>query len=208
MLPHKIVAFGSSSLAGVGDPENGGFMRRLKKWHEANDFRNLLYNLGISGDTTTQMVKRIKEEAILRKPGLIIIASGLNDTRRVGSKDAPKATSITDFKKNINELIKVGKNICDVVFISVYPIDDSKTAPLLYWSKDYYYFNSSASEYSQYVKEICKNEKIPYCDVFDEWMQWDYKKWLKEDGLHANAVGHERIYTVLKDFLSNLYKEN
>lgn len=207
MLPHRIVAFGSSSLAGVGDPENGGFMGRLKKWHESNDHKNLLYNLGIGGDTTGGMVKRILPEAVLRKPGLILIASGLNDTHRIGKNDAPCPTSPDDFKKNIRLLIKQGKTLGDVAFIGVYPIDETRTAPLTYWKKDIYFFLKDAIEYEQYVKDICQNQNVPYCDVFNKWLKEDYKKWLHEDGLHANATGHERIYKELKSFLQHLYKD-
>lgn len=207
MLPHKIVAIGSSSLAGVGDPQGGGFMGRLKKWHESNNFGNLLYNLGISGDTTTGMLKRLTSEASLRKPDLIIIASGLNDTRRIGKKDAPVTTPKDEFRNNITSLIKKGESLCDVVFVSVYPIDDTKTTPLAYWKKDYYYFMDIATEYAAIAKNVCNKENIPYFDVFNKWLETDYKKWLADDGLHANAEGHTRIYEELKNFLKDLYKD-
>lgn len=207
MLPSKIVVLGSSSLAGVGDPENGGFMGLLKKWHEWNNFKNILYNLGISGDTTSGMSKRLTLEASLRKPGLIIIASGLNDTIRTGSRTTPNVTSLDQFDENIKSLISQAKAMCDVVFVSVFPIDDKKTAPLAYWEKDYFYLLNDAIEYTKHVKDICEAENIPYCDIFNSWLQQDYKKWLHEDGLHPNKEGHKVIYEELKSFLENIYKD-
>lgn len=205
MLPHKVVAIGSSSLAGVGDPKGSGFIGRLKNWHESNDFRNILYNLGISGDTTTGMLKRLLPEASLRKPELIIIASGLNDTKRVGKIDAPVTTLEEIFKSNITRLITQAKSLCDVVFISVYPINDAKTAPLSYWKKNIYYLMKDAIKYTALAKDICLRQHIPYLDVFNKWLQKDYKNWLAEDGLHANSSGHKKIYEDLKNFLIKLY---
>lgn len=205
MVPNKIATFGGSSVAGVGDPEDSGFIGRLKKWHESQNFNNLLYNLGISGDTTTGMVQRLQSEASIRDPQLVIITTGLNDIYRKGNSKAPTKISPNDFQKNIKMLIKQGKSLSNVIFLSAYPIDESKTAPLTYWSKNIYYFMNDAIEYQRYVKDICTAAKIPYCDIFNEWLKTDYKQWLSEDGLHANPEGHRRIYETLKAFLENLY---
>ncbi len=200
MIPNRVVAIGSSSLFGVGDSDGGGFIGRLKKWHEGIDIRNSVYNLGIPGDTTTGMLKRFSEVSI-RKPNLILISSGLNDTRRIGKKNAPNTTPLPAFRNNIKALISEAREIADLVFISVYPIDEERTAPLTYWKKEYYYLFNDAKEYEAATKEICKQSNIAYVDNFSEWMAGDYKNWLFEDGLHANAQGHEKIFQGLKQRL-------
>ena len=206
MLPQRIVAIGSSSLFGLVDPQGGGYIGRLKTWHENQNINNKVYNLGISGDTTTGMLKRFPPEVSIRKPNLILITSGLNDTRKIGGKSKPPTTPVEQFKKNIETLIKKGKTLTDVVFISVFPIDDKKTSPLLYWNHDdYFYCMTDAIKYAKIVNSICETERVPYLDIFNEWLHQDYKQWLFEDGLHANAVGHEKIYKSLKSFLLNLY---
>lgn len=204
MLPKRIVAFGSSSLYGRVDPEGGGYIGRLRRWHESEDIHNAVFNLGISGDTTTGILKRLVSEASVRRPNLILITTGLNDTRRVGSKNASITTPVKQFKKNVEELITQARSLAKVIFISVYPIDDRRTTPLI--GTDYYYLLKDAKEYAKITKRICKSGRIPYLDIFNEWLKIDYLPYLYEDGLHANARGHQEIFHRLKNFLGELYK--
>ncbi len=206
MLARNIVAIGSSSLFGLVDPKHGGYIGRLKTWHEANDVNNKVYNLGISGDTTSGMLKRLSNETSVRKPDLILITTGLNDTRRVGSKESPSTTPIAQFEQNLKSLISEASRIAKVACVGVYPIDDSKTAPLFFWKKDYYYLMADAKDYERVTSEICKSENIPYLDIFNEWLRQDYANLLFEDGLHANELGHQKIFESLKQFLLDLYK--
>ncbi|HSW88796.1 MAG TPA: GDSL-type esterase/lipase family protein [Candidatus Saccharimonadales bacterium] len=206
MLPKKIVAIGSSTLFGRVDPQGGGYIGRLRSWHEENDPHNAVFNLGISGETTADMLKRLVSEAIIRNPNLIILTSGSNDTRRIGSKNSPVNTSLEQFRKNINEMIRQAKQIAPIVFVSIYPINESNTAPLRYWHDTYYYLLQDAIEYAQAVKEICNDNNIPYLDIFNKWLKEDYFEYLFEDGLHANAKGHEIIFNSLKLFLQSLYE--
>lgn len=207
MLPKHIVAFGSSSLHGLMDTQAGGFIDRLKKWHEGLHFKNLVYNLGISGDTTTGMVKRLIPEASIRKPNLILISPGTNDARRIGSRNASSVTPLERYKQNIVDLILQSKTLADVIFIGVFPIDDSKTAPLTYWGKDYFHLMKDIRVYEKMVRETCKEKDVPYMDTMSEWLKRDYTQWLFEDGLHANVIGHQMIFEQLQDLLLKLYPD-
>ena len=72
MLPSRIVAFGSSTVQGIGDPEGGGFVGRLRSWHEQYWEGNVTFNLGLAGDQTTKMLGRFNLEVPIRRPDLII----------------------------------------------------------------------------------------------------------------------------------------
>ncbi len=205
MLPKKIVAIGASDFFGMGDPEEGGFIGRFKRWHEMQDIHNFVYNLGIRGETTTQILQRLIPEAIPRKPQLLILTAGSNDIRRKGSKDAPLTTSIERFKKNILELIKQGRSLADVVFVSTYPFDETKTTPFSYWNKNNYYFLTDIIAYEKEVRDICTNENVPFLDIFNKWIDKEYLIWLHEDGQHANPIGHKIIFEDLKNYLEILY---
>lgn len=206
MLPRNIVAIGSSSLFGLVDPKHGGYIGRLKTWYETNDINNKVYNLGISGDTTTGILKRLLNEVSPRKPDLILITTGLNDTRRVRLKESPSTIPIKQFEQNLKLLISEGSKIAKVAFVGVYPIDDSKTTPLSFWKKNYYYLMLDAIAYEKITSSVCKSENIPYLDIFKEWLKQDYTNLLFEDDLHANELGHEKIFQSLKQFLLDLYK--
>jgi lysophospholipase L1-like esterase len=205
MLPQKIVVFGGSSIAGVGDPVGGGFIDRLKRWHQLQNPTNILFNLGVNGDTTNELISRLLPEAALRKPGLIIISVGSNDVYRKDSINAPKQTTLENYKSNIHKLIEQSLSLCPVVFLSAFPINESKTTPMKGWGHTTFYLKKDQEEYQEAAKQICLDLNIPYCDVYSEWLKHDYTTWLTEDGLHANPAGHEKVFIFLKNFLKNLH---
>lgn len=208
MLPEIIVAFGSSTLFGVADPQYGGYIGWLKKWHEQKNIHNKTYNLGISGQTTTDMLKRFENEVSIRKPQLIIFNAGSNDSRRIGTANSPNQVSLAKFKDNLKKIIRIGKSLANFIFISINPIDDSKTAPLSYWHhNDYYYFLEDSRKYREVEKELCIKEKIRYIDIFNQWLtNKNYTQFLYKDGLHPNSRGHKEIFLSLRDVIEKTYK--
>lgn len=206
MLPKRIVSIGASSCEGKVDPKGGGFVGRLRRWLESIDQHYHVYNLGVSGDTTSGMLKRFLQEAKPRKPELVIIMLGINDCRRDGSKNSPCDTPTSQFRENVSKLITQARSLTDkVLFISVYPIDESKTAPVS-WRK-VFYLEKDAGNYAGNMKQICKELKIDYLDIFNVWLKENYKnKYLADDGLHANSRGHEYIFEKVKDCLVKKYK--
>lgn len=206
MLPKTIVAIGTSTLYGRVDPQGGGYIGRLRRWHEKNDPHNAVFNLGISGETTDEILERLIPECKIRKPDLIILTSGSNDTRRIGSKNNPVTTSIQQFKKNVNLMIEQAKSLAPIMMTSIYPINEKQTVPLKYWHETHYYLLQDAIIYAQAARDICNNRHIPYLDIFNQWMKKDYYDLLFEDGLHANSKGHEMIFQQLKKFLKGLYQ--
>ncbi len=65
------MAVGASDFFGMGDTSQGGFMGRLKQWHEQQSDRNFFYNLSVRGETTAQMMRRLAIESSPRKPDLL-----------------------------------------------------------------------------------------------------------------------------------------
>jgi len=203
MVPKKIVAIGASSCEGKVDIEGGGFVGRLKRWHESIDQHNSVYNLGISGDTTPGMIKRLAVEAPPRRPDLILIQCGINDVIREGSKTAQTRYSFEDIRESITLLITYARAMAPVVFVSVYPIDESRTTPCSW--RPINYLLADAREHARITKEVCGQLKIPYVDIFDAWIAGDYLPYLHTDGLHANSTGHERIFRAIQQKLLSVY---
>lgn len=203
--PQKIAALGASDFFGMGDPEEGGYIGRFKKWYEMMDDHHFVYNLGIRAETSEQILKRLVPEAAPRKPDLLLLTGGSNDTRRVGSKDNPVLISIEDYKENIIKLIECGQALAQIIFISIHPFDESRTTPFAYWNKNNYYLLKDSIEYARISKEICESKQIPYLDIFNWWIKEDYFQWLHKDGQHANAIGHQMIFEKLKDLFLSLY---
>ena len=59
----NVLIFGDSITWGAYDPEQGGWATRLRNYFEEKDNDIDVYNLGISGDTTADLLERIEIEA-------------------------------------------------------------------------------------------------------------------------------------------------
>jgi lysophospholipase L1-like esterase len=203
MIPKKIVAIGASSCEGKVDALHGGFVGRLRAWHESLSDHHSVYNLGISGDTTEKVLKRLPLEVPPRRPNLIIVQCGINDFIHVGSKNSPIRFSIQQIQTNISSILTVAKEFADVLFVSVFPIDETKTCPCSW--KDIYYLERDAKQCAKISQEIAMSMKVPYVDVYNTFIQEDYKKYLHVDGLHPNSLGHEAIFQMVKSKLIDIY---
>jgi lysophospholipase L1-like esterase len=203
MLPKRIVAIGASTCEGGVDPEGAGFVGRLTHWLTAMDQHNHVYNLGISGETTAQILKRLPVEIMPRKPDLILISGGSNDVIRTGGSDKPTLNSPEVFKKNIVAMLdQASKLTGKVLVVGVNPIDDSKTQPTP-WRPENYFLLKDVQQYAQITKEVCQEKGVDYIDVIAEWGN-DHANLLHTDGLHPNSRGHEKTFQLIKTYLLGL----
>ena len=72
-----ICVFGDSIAWGASDSEKGGWVERLKIYMGEHRSGNV-YNLGVSGDTTNDLLERFEQEAKARESDVIIFAVGTN----------------------------------------------------------------------------------------------------------------------------------
>ena len=187
-----ICVFGASSTWGAGDYDKGGWVNRLrlyidKRIKEGGDYIEL-YNLGISGNTTRDILKRFESEMKARDPDLIILSIGDNDSALV---------PLEEFEKNIDTIAKLAKKQCnDVVFIGTKPVNEKLTTPVK-WDKSLSYTNEKLREYNKKNREIAEKHNILFLDLFGV---IDPEEDL-DDGLHPNSKGHEKLYQKTKSFL-------
>lgn len=202
-LPKKIVCIGASSCEGKVDIEGQGFVGRLRRYHEAFNQHNSVYNLGISGDVAENMVRRLLVEAPPRKPDLIIIQCGVNDFIRSPEKTSPTRYTPEQVEANVTRLVEEVLKMAPVILVSVYPINEEKTTPCSW--RPINYLLEDAKLHAEITKRVAAQKSIPYVDVFGSWIEEDYKKYLYEDGLHAASAGHQKIFEMLKEKLMELY---
>ncbi len=203
MFPRRIVALGSSSIHGRGDSELGGFIHRLRLWHEAQGPRNFVYQLGIFGETTDRLIQRLSIEAGARRPHLIILYPGFNDIRREGAESSENAVSIEDYSSSMAALVESALKISPTLMLTGFPFDEAKTRP--YLSSDWYYLRSDAARYTDVLRQVCAERSCLVLDCFANWGSDDISDLLAEDGLHCNPKGHERLYRELREFLEENY---
>lgn len=203
----QILVFGDSITYGAWDKE-GGWAQRLKKFLDKKTLSGpetyfLVYNLGVAGDTTKDLLKRFEFETRQRfwEDGetIIIFAIGLNDSQFIHSQNSLQ-TPPERFKENIQELANLAQKFTQkIIFIGFTPVDESKTTPLP-WNIDKSYKNENIQNYNEIIKLFCRENSLLFIEIFEHWIKMGYKS-LLEDGLHPNSAGHQRIFETIKDFL-------
>lgn len=134
-----------------------------------------------------------------KKVDVIMIQIGINDARLIKNKKL--STYPSQFRKNIQKLIDIAKKfVNNIVFVGLTPVDEPKTTPISY-NKDAYYKNIQIKQYDQIIKSICKENRIHFIDVYNEWTEGDYRR-LLADGLHPNSKGHQKMYSAIIAFLT------
>jgi lysophospholipase L1-like esterase len=197
-----ILCFGDSITFGRGEMPSTGWVGRLKNYYESQDFYNCVFNLGIPGNTSEDLLERFDVEAkarvIYRRPDseyIMTISIGTND---MGGKGSPEAVIISPkkFRKNTLSLIKKArKYVQKVVFIGTIPVDESKS-PV----GTFYFTNKKQEEYNQIVKDCCEKENVLFLDLYSKWIKRDYLNLLYDD-VHPNAKGYGLMYEQIKEFL-------
>ncbi len=192
-MEKNICVFGDSITWGASDKEYGGWFNRLSLYYKNNSPEDIyLYNLGIPGDTTKELVLRLDNECKFRNPTSIIIAIGINDTAL--TNDYP-STSYDKFINNIHILINLSKKYTeDITFIGLTPVIEE----LVNREENnfgYKFDNNKIIEYDNLIKNIATNNNLKYIYLYDKLSKDD----ISEDGIHPNSNGHEKIFKVIKE---------
>ncbi len=208
MIPARIIVFGSSTVYGRGDPERGGFVGRLRGWHEPKHSSNLVYNLGVPGDSVQGMLSRMEAEVSFRRPDLILLYPGLNDTRRTGSRGAPTAISGEQFHAQLSALLDKSKKLAPTLMISSFPVDETRTTP---WQNsgrhEIFYLAEDARLFTDIGRSLCEERKISYMPIFETWSKGTDCRALSIDGLHGSPEAHAKLFEELKIFLCGMFEE-
>lgn len=197
-MEKRISIFGDSIAWGSWDPEGGGWVTRLRRYFETNENYDVdVYNLGVAGDTTSNLLLRFNTECLARNrhPQIIVFAIGINDSRYINTSDNPQ-TSVEEFQSNLVELINQAKEFSKkIIFVGLTKVDEVKTMPSP-WSQEKFHSNSNVVKYNSIIKKISEEHNLPFIDLLDL-LEINHL----EDGLHPNSSGHKKIFLAVKDFL-------
>ncbi len=206
----QIYVFGDSVVLGFWD-RKGGWVQRLretldqKSIDESDKFYFLVSNVGISGNTTDDLLERFEFDTKQRlkdaegdEEVVIMFGIGGNDSAFLKSKNdfwVPPEK----FKENLEKLIQLARKFSPkIIFIGLVPFDDSKTNPVSF-NADLFYKTKNVKKYNEILKSVCQKNDIYFIEIFEKFEN-NYKD-LLEDGLHPNSEGHKKIFDAVKYFL-------
>lgn len=179
----SILVFGDSITWGAWD-KRGGWVCRLKEYLSPDI---LIYNFGVSGDTTEDLLKRLECELnSIRDEKVVLFQIGINDSSMLNGKNK---VSADEFERNLNEIIKITRKFTDkILFVGLTPVNENRTAPVE-WDENLFYKNEFVEKYNEILEEVAFHNDIPFVSLLDK---LDEK--MLEDGLHPNSDGHEIIF--------------
>lgn len=197
----RICIFGDSITWGACDYEKGGWVERLKTdLLEHTDID--VYNFGVSGNSTVDLLARFDAEVEIMKPEVIIFAIGINDSNYLSDPNVLKVT-LKDFEANILTLVNKARKITDkLIFVGLTSVDETKTKPRIHRGNTKYYENNIIQKYDSVIAKICQQEKIPFVSLFSLLTNSNL-----EDGLHPNSSGHRIIFDQVKPVIESLVQE-
>jgi lysophospholipase L1-like esterase len=157
------------------------------KWTLSQYFpaRNYI-NRGISGQTTSQMLLRFRQDVITLDPQLVVILAGTND---IAGNTGP--ISIEDIEGNITSMAELARahNVA-LILSSVTPVNNYTPASQRFFADRP---PSQILRLNEWMKAYCASTNCYYLDYFDSMVDGSglLKRALSEDGLHPNDAGYK-----------------
>lgn len=206
MANRRIVCFGDSITQGALDTE-GGWADRLKRSLTKRELdgtdghRYQVYNLGIGGDTSEDLIRRLKPEmeARLSKSwqNTFIIAIGINDSRFNNDLDRVEI-SLDDYKANLKKIVTVARQFSDkICLIGITPVAEDRVE-----FKQLTYINDDIEKYDNVLGQVAEELGISKLDIFAEAKNNTvFMDSLNIDKLHPDQNGHKWLHERIEQFL-------
>lgn len=172
----------------MGDSITEGWVNNDPKFFTDNNF----VGRGISGQTTSQMLLRFREDVINLKPKKVVILAGTND---IAQNNGP--ISLDKIFGNIISMAELAKaNKIKVVICSVLPAYDYP------WRKGLEPANKVIA-LNELLKDYAIKNRISYVDYHTPLKDKDngLPIELAPDGIHPNKIGYEKMEKILMSVL-------
>ena len=184
--------FGDSITYGEYDGVFGGWVDILKRYalQKYNEGGNelILFNLGIGGETSEGLVKRIRNEITARNAengNVVFIGYGAND---LAVKDQKQIVNPEEFKANITEAIQQAQDFSkEIYLVSILPISEKIAGEISATGK--IRMNEDILVYNEVLKNIASENSLIYIDFHSAFFA-DKEVLLSKDGVHPNEKGY------------------
>lgn len=199
--------FGDSITYGEYDGVFGGWVDILKRYalqqfHEGKD-ELILFNLGIGGETTEGLIKRIPHELSARNAAdgnIVFIAYGAND---LAAKEGEKLVKPEQFKSNILTAVQHAKQFSqDIYLVSILPFSSKLDGVVSATGK--MRKSNDVVLYNQILQDIAIDNALTYVDFYTALLE-DKEILLSGDGVHPNEKGYgmmaEIVIPIIEKYL-------
>ena len=156
------------------------------------------YDRGISGQTTTQMLVRFRDDVINLKPAVVVILAGIND---IAENNGP--IKLEDVAGNIQSMALLAKAAgIKVVLSSVLPAFDFPWRPNMEPAPKVILLNAM-------IKDFADKNHMVYLDYFSAMADErnGLPKSLSGDGVHPNLAGYKAMEPLAEKAIAEALKK-
>ena len=184
----NIGVWGDSITHGSCDGEALGWVGRIRRALPADDY-NHIYNFGICGDTSDDLINRFDVELAAIHPEKVIFAVGINDSKFPEGSDT-HLVSLETYEQNLWQLIEKTRVHTDVItIVGATKVDNEWRS-----ARGSRFMNEEIAKFNEVMKKVADENNLDYIDVFET---LDPATDLA-DGLHPNAQGYDKMFEVIK----------
>lgn len=204
----RVLIFGDSITQGFWDLD-GGWVSRLRRTYDkqmidgVDDDPPTLFNLGVSGDSSDDILARFENEVKARKNNeslAIVIAVGVNDSR---TKAGVEFSNTKRYHDNLQQIWQAARQFTDkVLFVGLTPCVESRTTPVS-WG-DTGYTNDRILTFDKTLRDFCESNKAAFVGIFEPFQIKQQADELLPDGLHPNDAGHQLIADIVGPKIAEL----
>lgn len=162
-------------------------------------FENKPYiDRGISGQTTSQMLLRFRQDVLNLKPSIVVILAGIND---IAENTGP--ITLEEIAANIFSMVELAKahNI-EVIMCTVLPASNFPWRPGMDPGPKVVKLNTI-------LKSYASQNNISFVDYYTPMVNdaLGLKKELGDDGVHPNKKGYEIMETIIENSITNIFNK-
>ena len=178
-----IVFLGDSITEGGSKPT--GYVSLVEFVFDINGFETWVKNAGVSGNTSRDMLVRLRKDVIDLKPTWVSISCGVNDVWHSFTKPNG-GVPLEEYKKNMTEIVdRCLQAGLKVLLLTATPIMEKLDSPE----------NIKLKDYNEFLRQLAAEKKTLLCDLNRAFTE-EYAKKVKPDnllttdGVHMNPRGN------------------
>jgi lysophospholipase L1-like esterase len=180
---------------------------RIGRWDEEllSPLSDKIVNLGIEGQTSAQVLNRLKNYLEIGKPRWVFLEVGINDIKIIGVDRKLSDALKTGCFRNITAIIELSrKNNINVLVLGIFPTGDIEPLRRLVWNSS---VDSAIAQVNDKLRLYCSNNDVKYFDASK--ILSDNKGKVKsnfQDGfLHINNEAYKVLCSnIIKEFGSEI----
>ncbi|WP_413164226.1 GDSL-type esterase/lipase family protein [Capilliphycus salinus ALCB114379] len=184
----RLIFFGDSRSASWPSPEVEGFE---------------FINRGIGSQTSIQTIQRFEQHITPLKPDVVLLQVGVNDLKTIPLFPWRKELTISDSKRNIQEIVEKSKALGAVVILTpIFPVGDIPLERQPFWSDE---VGLAIEDVNTYINSLADENVIIFdalSVLVDE--KGVVKREYQKDELHLNSEGYKVLNQEFVKFLNSL----